>query len=318
MGNAVQANDQQAQRQADIQTEGVRAGTATSGNLSAERMQIMKAKLDEQANMVDITPQIALGLVKATGDKEWMKAIGQKIRADMLLGYTQYGINARMAGKVFKVPHGDKEMSISFSPDDNGELQPQILGEGDRFSPAAQGLDTPKAQADRESKEIIAGEKTSKSSPNKSNDDLNKWFKNADKARKEIMDTFTKKGGMPKSGKVHDVVSFFQGGDPENDAKIAGLKQNYSDYQTAVKDYNDAAEKTGKAPITIDPQVKSAMDKIMALPGAKDKSGGDSSGDQSVVDFLKDPQKNGTGKVVRDTPANRKWAQEQLNANTAP
>ena len=265
-------------------------------------IQILKDKMDHDQNMITITPQIALGLVKQTGDREWMKAIGTKIPAPVYTATYTHGIYSRLSGKSIKFKDGDQEKTatMSFDPD-TYEPRLSVIGT------STMGQDTEKAQADRASREKIAAEKaahagTSKSSASSPDKDLDKWFKNANTARKEIQDTFNKKGGMPKAGKLHDVVSFFQGGDPANDAKIASLKQNYSDYQTAVQNYNSVAEKEGKAPINIDPAVSGAMDKIMALPGSKGKPD-----DQAVTDYLKKSN-------ARDTPANRKWAEEQMSA----
>ena len=55
-------------------------------------IQILKDKMDHDQNMITITPQIALGLVKQTGDREWMKAIGTKIPAPV---YTATYIHPR-------------------------------------------------------------------------------------------------------------------------------------------------------------------------------------------------------------------------------
>lgn len=297
------AGQQQVQNNKNKQAENDQgADTAEQGGIQA-----LHDKLSQLNNEVTISPQMALGLVKNTGDKEWLKATGQKMRADVLLSFFKDGINKKIAGKVFSAPYGDKKISFTMAPDQNGEFQPSIIASGDLYPPKESGADTPKDQADRASKEKIAGIKAGaggakpKGGTDSPDKDADKWFKNAESARKEIESTFNKKGGMPKSGWQHDLISKFSGGDPANDAKIAGLKQNYSDYKTAVENYNAIAEKSGKSPINVDPSVSSAMDKIMSLPGAKGKPD-----DQAVSDYLKKSN-------ARDTPANRKWAEEQLS-----
>lgn len=279
LSNAGEQQLKQKDQDQEIQKEGVEAGQNAAEGERKKQMAILQAQLDRAGNMMDITPQIGLGLIKATGNKDWFKAIGQKQPAAAVLAFLKDGMNQKLMGKVFKVPHGDKELSMTLTQDEDGNLIPQVLGEGEKFSPTQKGEVTPEATAKNAIAKQNADANTTRASktgsksapkPEDPSKEADKWFKNANTARKEIQDTFNKKGGMPKSGKAHDVISYFSGGDPDNDAKIASLKQNYSDYKTAVQNYNQLAEKNGKAAMTIDPSVSAAMDKIMTLPGAKD------------------------------------------------
>jgi len=108
-----------------------------------QQLEVLKAKLNEAENTMLITPQIALGLVKNTGDKEWMRAVGTKMRSDVLMAMYTHGINAKLQGKEFKVPIGDKIHTLISHVDDEGNQTLEDLGEGERFSPTQKGEETP-------------------------------------------------------------------------------------------------------------------------------------------------------------------------------
>jgi len=127
------------------QSEGVKAGESAAGNISAEKqtamsgqqaqqLAVLKDKLDQASNMMTITPQVALGMVKNTGDKEWMKAIGQKMRADVVLGMYTHGIKLNQAKKAPKVTQiYDKDGKVRHSvvyTDEDGNEQQLMLDEG--------------------------------------------------------------------------------------------------------------------------------------------------------------------------------------------
>src|SRR6266478_3285967 len=52
---------------------------------AAVDLEKLKASDKMQGKMMTITPQIALGLSRNTGDPGWLQAIGQDIRSDVLL-----------------------------------------------------------------------------------------------------------------------------------------------------------------------------------------------------------------------------------------
>lgn len=124
---------------------------ADIGEISMQqKAQMALEKLRASEDQVTITPQIALGLVKNTGNKDWLTSIGTKMRSDVLLGMYSHGINAKFAGKEYKVPVGDKIVTmVPKYNSDTADWDFEAIGEGEKFSPTAKGEDTPKAKADR-------------------------------------------------------------------------------------------------------------------------------------------------------------------------
>ena len=97
-------------------------------------LEVLKDKMDQAENMVSITPQIALGMVHNTGDKEWLKAVGQKMRADVLMPLYTHGIKLEQAKKAPKITQVyDKDGKVRHSvvyTDENGDEQQLLLDEG--------------------------------------------------------------------------------------------------------------------------------------------------------------------------------------------
>jgi hypothetical protein len=155
LSSAGSQTQETANRDQKTQEMGVTAGENASSELGAERRQqagamdaqkltILKDKLDQASNMVQVTPQIALGLVKNTGDKEWLKMVGQKMRADVMFSMYQYGANLKMQSKEYKVPVGDK--IVTMRPHYNKETSDwdfEAVAEGEKFSPKSKGEVTP-------------------------------------------------------------------------------------------------------------------------------------------------------------------------------
>lgn len=134
--------------------------TATEAQVQTDKqfVDLANSELDRRANMITITPQLALGLVKNTGDKEWMKAVNSKMRVDMYTALYTHGIETRITGKEFDVLHDGKQYRMINTMSPEGEVIPKILAIGD--APVSKtGVDTPKAEADRISREKIAAEK---------------------------------------------------------------------------------------------------------------------------------------------------------------
>lgn len=102
--------------------------------ISNQRAQMALKQMEMEGNQVEITPQIALGLAKNTGDKEWMMSVGQKMRADVLLGIYTHGINLVAAKRSHKITQVyDKEGKVRHSvvyTDEAGNLQQLILDAG--------------------------------------------------------------------------------------------------------------------------------------------------------------------------------------------
>jgi hypothetical protein len=162
-GTDVQANADRSQQNNNLGVEtaegaGLASADAQAKQQKKQQFDAAQAALDRQANMVQVTPQIALGLVKNTGNKEWMKSVGQPIRADVLMSFLRTGINEKIAGKEYKTIKDGKEYTIANDIDENGDIQPRIVTVGD--APVTKtGADTDKAKADRLSREKIAAEK---------------------------------------------------------------------------------------------------------------------------------------------------------------
>lgn len=88
----------------------VQAGNAASSELGAERRQMSAQdaqlqikKMEVAENQVEITPQLALGLVKNTGEKDWLKATGTRMRADVLMSLYTHGLAVNQAKRSPKV-----------------------------------------------------------------------------------------------------------------------------------------------------------------------------------------------------------------------
>jgi hypothetical protein len=177
-----QASNIAKQKQAATDTS-VQAGEAASREvgekdrqMSAQDAQMRLKQMELQENQIKITPQLALGLVKNTGDKSWMETVGQPMRSDVLLSLYTHGINTRIAGKEYKTISDGKEYVIANDIDDNGEIKPRIISVGD--APVNKtGADTEKAKADRASREAIAKHKSATAGTTKENPEDREFIK---------------------------------------------------------------------------------------------------------------------------------------------
>ncbi len=126
---AGQKQTQEGAQEAKAEEIGARAGEAASseigadrrqkaGAMDAQKLQAIKGQMDQAENMVTLTPQLALGMVKNTGDKEWMKAIGQKMRADVMMSFYTHGIKTEQAKKA---PH------VTQIYDENGKVRHAVV-----------------------------------------------------------------------------------------------------------------------------------------------------------------------------------------------
>lgn len=78
-------------------------GRQAMGAQDAQKLAELHSKLNQAENMFTVTPQIALGLVKNTGDKSWLAAVGKPIRADVFSALYTHGMalaNEKKAPKV--------------------------------------------------------------------------------------------------------------------------------------------------------------------------------------------------------------------------
>jgi hypothetical protein len=132
---------------------------ADSAQLSMQqKAQMALEKLKMADNRVKITPQIALGLVKNTGDKEWLKAVGTDMRSDVLLGLYSHGINQKISRREYKVPVGDKIVTMvpRYNPE-TADFDFEAIGEGEKFSPTQKGDLTPAKKAEIDAKNKHSG-----------------------------------------------------------------------------------------------------------------------------------------------------------------
>lgn len=105
--------------------------------LSDQQAKQRMAQMDQEAalkgQMVTITPQLALGLTKNTGDKEWMTAVGQSMRADVYTALYTHGIDlayAKKAPKITPIYDGDKVRHAVVYTDEQGNQQQLMLDAG--------------------------------------------------------------------------------------------------------------------------------------------------------------------------------------------
>lgn len=249
-----------------------------------------KAQQEQEKYMretTEISPEAADGLVKSAGNPALSTLAGKRVDTNTLLGTFSASLKAKYkkpTKATVDLGNGPVEVLVSMHEDENGNTVPEILTIGKSVPKPASGSGGGGAGGKKDTSEG--------------------WFRKASDAQKLLLSTFTKKGGMPKSGKTHEILSFFTGGDKANDAKIANFKQVYSDYQTAASNYNTLAEKEGKSPLSIDPDVEKAMNAILTL---KSGSQGVAGGDQKVVDWFK-------AKYKKDpTPEDIAWAKGKMN-----
>lgn len=123
----------------------VEAGKASGAQLGETERQIssqqatmalekMKASDKMQGKVVTITPQIALGMAKNTGDPSWMQAIGQDMRSDVLMSLYTHGIKLDQAKKAPKITqvydaNGKIRHAVVYT-DEQGNIQQLILDAG--------------------------------------------------------------------------------------------------------------------------------------------------------------------------------------------
>ena len=144
-GQATQAAQKNAELEQHPNDVAAESGRAASQQIGEDRRQKQGAQNDQQylqlqdklqraQNMMEITPQIALGLVKNTGDKEWMKAVGQKMRSDVVLGMYTHGIKAEQVKRAPRITElynadGTIQHGVVYT-DENGQQQTLPLDPG--------------------------------------------------------------------------------------------------------------------------------------------------------------------------------------------
>lgn len=61
---------------------------------------------EKELSMIEITPQLARGAAKATGDSSWEKAVGTRMRADVYSSLLTMGTRFSMSKKVYNTKQG--------------------------------------------------------------------------------------------------------------------------------------------------------------------------------------------------------------------
>ncbi len=289
--------EQQMGQQADLQRQREAGSQKIQEALVQARSEAELKQQEYLQNTVEVPPEFAQGMVKTTGNPSYAKLAGQRVPWKEMFA----GFSAEVKGKYTKpistqIMENGKPVNMILTPieDQNGNVtwSPQRVGEG-----------VPRGTGGRAASGGAGGKQPT----------YEGYSKDADKILQNINVTLGKKGNNLQTNMRDKILSLVGASDSQKQAKIAALKQQYSDYQTAVQNANQLAEKEGRAPKVIDTNIKKSMDTLLSLDtGAATSTTGAASPDQAVIDFLKDPEKNGTGKVIKDTPANRAWAKEQI------
>jgi len=107
------------------------------GDLQRQKMAqdaAMKLKQMEMNDTIEVSPQIALGLAKNTGDKGWLQSVGQRMRPDVMLGLYTHGMAVSASKKSPKVTqiydaNGKIRHAVVYQ-DEEGNVQQLMLDEG--------------------------------------------------------------------------------------------------------------------------------------------------------------------------------------------
>lgn len=129
---------QTATAQSGQQVEREKIAATQEQSQQKNMVDLVNSHLDRQANQVTITPQIALGLVKNTGDKSWLEAVGQPMRADVMLGLYQYGMrvkNSKYTPKITDTYTKDGKVQKALAWVDPDTEQPMMYTLGEGMSP---------------------------------------------------------------------------------------------------------------------------------------------------------------------------------------
>lgn len=110
------------------------ASREQSAQQAAQKMEQMKTEAMLKGEMITITPQLALGLVKNTGEKDWLQSVGQSMRADVYTGLYTHGMalaNAKKAPKITQIndANGKIRHAVVYT-DEEGNQQQLMLDAG--------------------------------------------------------------------------------------------------------------------------------------------------------------------------------------------
>ena len=158
------------------------SGRQAAGAQDAQKLAELHSKLNQAENMFTVTPQIALGLVKNTGDKSWLEAVGKPIRADVFSALYTHGMalaNEKKSPKVTLTYGKDGKVSHTLVwQDADGNPQQIQLDQGMATKLLNEGKGGGKKGGDSSSEEL------------KKMKEFNRAY---EKARAEISDPFKAK-----------------------------------------------------------------------------------------------------------------------------
>lgn len=262
---------------------------STQNATESLQQKFVEAKLSAQADKekymresVEVPPEVFQGMADESG-VEGFRTLAEKSKTEPIRMPAKELMSVYTVGmkKKFSRPYltdiigpdgKATKVNVQMTEDDKGNWVPTITPLGGSIpKPAGKG-----------------------SGKNTSSD----WFKKASDMEKTLTGSLLKKGSIPKESVLQSWG--IMKADPARQGKIAAMGQQYSDYQTAVENYNQTAEAEGKSPIHINPDIQEAMNTMLSL------SKGDTGGDASVISYMKDNK-------IKDTPKNREWAKKKLN-----
>ena len=196
-----------------------RQGTFDQKQKAAQALAKFKAQQAMQGKLVTITPQIALGMVKNTGDKEWLAAVGQQMEAPVLMSLYTHGIKTDQAKKAPKITQiydddGKVRHAVVYTDEDGNQQQllldkgmtPEQLnkGKGGKGKAGSGGDDTFKknkqflTEYDKRKAEYsdpLKAHEVQKSDPKRYDEDM-QWLKD----NQDTYDSLTKQMGKAGGG----------------------------------------------------------------------------------------------------------------------
>lgn len=140
------------------------AGLGAVRDVQGDRNKIMAVErlkqMEAMENKIEITPQLALGLVKNTGDKDWLSAVGQRMRADVYTALYTHGMAVNQSKRAPKVTQiydekGKIRHAVIYT-DDQGNIQQLPLDTGftpEQLHPPKPGTGT--SPEDKKNKEFM-------------------------------------------------------------------------------------------------------------------------------------------------------------------
>lgn len=252
--NATALEQEKMQQEGGMKRQEMSGQQGIAEVLAKAKEEALLKQQEWERETTEITPDAATGMTKASGNPAFDAFAGKRIDTKTLLGTFSSSVKAKYQRPVpvqFTDASGvAHQATVSMYEDENGRVVPQVTVLGGAVPKTPPG-----------------GGKPEKSQTS------GYWFKQAQDGQKELLTTINKKGGIPKSGMLHDFMASMSGGDTANDAKKGALKQKIEAIRTSTANYNALAEKEGKAPMNLDPNIDRIYNQLLALPASKPTAG---------------------------------------------